>query len=132
MSIADLPKGGRGKKAPYATTHYRIPAPLKDCFSDIAEKWKLAVIGETTQDFSITCGPHTWLTDSESLEVSPTASNSPMPIMEALEDLEHPRVQITKDEAVALAQKMIKAKKPSKELAMAELLSAIYGEKIEL
>lgn len=132
MSIADLPKGGRGKKAPYETTHYRIPAPLKDCFMHLAEKWKIALVGEALDTFNIECGPDTWKTDPETLKVYPTASNPPLPIIEALDAIDHPKVQITKAEAVAMAQAMIRAKKPSKEKAMAQLLSAIYGEEIEL
>lgn len=131
MTPQDLPKGGRGKKAPYQTTHYRIPEPLKDCIVSIAEKWKLSVVAGDLGSFSVECGPHKWITNPEDLEVYPTASH-PLPIIEAIEDIEMPRAKISKDEAVAMAQAMIKAKKPAKNQAMAELLSAIYGEKIEL
>lgn len=39
---------------------------------------------------------------------------------------------LSKEDAVALAQKMIVARKPAKNKAMAQLLSAIYGEEIVL
>ena len=98
----------------------------------LAEKWKIALVGEALDTFNIECGPDTWKTDPETLRVYPTASNPPLPIIEALDAIDHPKVQITKAEAVAMAQAMIRAKKPSKEKAMAQLLSAIYGEEIEL
>lgn len=33
-------KGGRGKKAPYNTTHYRIPEPLKALVEEIAANYR--------------------------------------------------------------------------------------------
>jgi hypothetical protein len=32
-------KGGRGKKAPYETTHIRVPVPLKRSLEDLIEQW---------------------------------------------------------------------------------------------
>ena len=37
MSIA---KGGKGKNVPYATTHYRIPEPLKPLVVLLAERYR--------------------------------------------------------------------------------------------
>ena len=34
-------KGGRGKKAPYETTHIRIPTPIKEEVESLIERWKL-------------------------------------------------------------------------------------------
>ena len=36
----DVEKGGRGKKAPYETTHCRIPAPIKPLVEKIALVYK--------------------------------------------------------------------------------------------
>lgn len=36
----DVEKGGRGKRAPYETTHYRIPAPIKPLVEKIALAYK--------------------------------------------------------------------------------------------
>lgn len=33
-------KGGRGKKAPYATTHLRVPVPIKDRVQALIERFK--------------------------------------------------------------------------------------------
>lgn len=36
----ELAKGGRGKKAPYSTTHYRIPLPLKPVCEELAKHYR--------------------------------------------------------------------------------------------
>jgi hypothetical protein len=38
------PVGGRGKKAPYATTHLRIPIPIKPQIESMIESYRLSVI----------------------------------------------------------------------------------------
>lgn len=43
-------KGGRGHKAPYKTTHIRIPEPVKPMVRDLIEKFHLELEGEETQD----------------------------------------------------------------------------------
>lgn len=39
----DKPKGGRGKKAPYETTHMRIPLPLKLQIEKLIEDYRLSL-----------------------------------------------------------------------------------------
>ena len=38
------PLGGRGKKAPYETTHLRIPVPIKADIEKLIENYRLSVI----------------------------------------------------------------------------------------
>ena len=38
--MANFTKGGRGKKAPYETVHYRIPKPLKLTIQKLANAYK--------------------------------------------------------------------------------------------
>ena len=38
--MSDVTKGGRGKKAPYETTHCRIPLPLKPIVEQLANAYK--------------------------------------------------------------------------------------------
>ncbi len=38
--MSEVAKGGKGKRAPYATTHYRIPEPLKVLVSDLARVFR--------------------------------------------------------------------------------------------
>ncbi len=36
-------KGGKGKKAPYTSTHARIPEPTKEAIEVLTREWKLAL-----------------------------------------------------------------------------------------
>lgn len=36
----DKPKGGRGHKAPYQTTHLRVPEPIKDELQTRIDQWR--------------------------------------------------------------------------------------------
>jgi len=48
------PLGGRGKKAPYETTHLRIPLPIKTDIEKLIENYRLSVIdGIETHDNSL-------------------------------------------------------------------------------
>ena len=48
------PLGGRGKKAPYETTHLRIPVPIKADIEKLIENYRLSVIdGIETHDNSL-------------------------------------------------------------------------------
>ena len=38
--MANFTKGGRGKKAPYETVHYRIPKPLKSTVQKLTNAYK--------------------------------------------------------------------------------------------
>ena len=40
LKMANFTKGGRGKKAPYETVHYRIPKPLKLTIQKLANAYK--------------------------------------------------------------------------------------------
>ena len=45
------PLGGRGKKAPYETTHLRIPVPIKADIEKLIDNYRLSVIdGIETHD----------------------------------------------------------------------------------
>jgi hypothetical protein len=43
-------KGGRGKKAPYQTIHYRIPQPIKPVVESLAEHYRELVTSESTTE----------------------------------------------------------------------------------
>jgi hypothetical protein len=38
------PMGGRGKKAPYETTHMRVPLPLKNQIEQLIEDYRLSIL----------------------------------------------------------------------------------------
>jgi len=41
--IMTKPKGGRGKKAPYETTHVRIPKDIKPLIDNLSDKYRAMV-----------------------------------------------------------------------------------------
>lgn len=49
------PAGGRGKKAPYKTTHVRVPEPLKPQVESLIEQFHNAYSGE---DINLVTGLH--------------------------------------------------------------------------
>jgi tRNA splicing endonuclease len=56
----DKPKGGRGKKSPYDTTHVRVPVPIKPVIEKIIEQFHRGEDGPDRQILSL----------SESLEIA--------------------------------------------------------------
>jgi hypothetical protein len=44
------PLGGRGKKAPYETTHLRIPVPIKTDIEKLIDNYRLSVIDGIESD----------------------------------------------------------------------------------
>jgi hypothetical protein len=44
FKIMTKPLGGRGKKAPYETTHMRVPLPLKTQIEKLIEDYRLSAI----------------------------------------------------------------------------------------
>jgi hypothetical protein len=49
-------KGGRGNKAPYESTHVRVPTPIKPAVEALIERFRLLVVEEglTTDDAATT------------------------------------------------------------------------------
>jgi hypothetical protein len=96
-------KGGRGLKAPYETTHIRVPVPLKDALQRVIDAYKecldvdqaLASLGNVQDD-------------------KPTELNL-----------------LTPNEAIQLAQNILTQKKSAK-ISMGKLLTGIYSEDIVL
>ena len=78
-------KGGRGVKAPYTTTHVRVPEPIKARVEAMSQAFK---DGELSEPISF-------------------------------------------DEAVEMAQKILKQKKSAK-VSIQSLLTAIYGKETSL
>lgn len=98
-----VPKGGRGLKAPYETTHVRIPAPLKSAVLALSNRFKEMCM---TQDDL----PFTDDVDIQSLLSSQALS---------------------KDDAIAKAKEILTARKSAR-VSMQKLLTAIYGDDVVL
>ena len=50
-AFMNKPVGGRGKKAPYQTTHYRIPEPIKELVESLASQYRDYVFEGDTVTF---------------------------------------------------------------------------------
>lgn len=142
-----LPCGGRGNRAPWETTHYRIPTPLKYLVTRICETWKASIVNDDPASFSLFLNGVKWATYSKSLEVTPTAppptdlierlESSLTDLIESLETIESSspeitKAHITKEEALALIKKMKSGKKMNNNQMIEKLLTAIYGEEVLL
>lgn len=43
------PKGGRGQKAPYETTHMRVPVPIKEGVEELIEQYRESLLSEAVK-----------------------------------------------------------------------------------
>jgi len=50
--MANNTKGGRGKKAPYKTGHYRIPQPIKPTVEVLADQYRELVANDSQAEAS--------------------------------------------------------------------------------
>ncbi len=98
------PKGGRGKTAPYETTHVRVPLPIKDQVTALIEQWHNS--HGSTQD------------DRET-----TVTDNP------LTGKEKPLTDIM--EVVEIAHQILRQKKSAR-ASMGTLIKAIFDEEVEL
>lgn len=101
MSIQ--PKGGRGHIAPYQTTHLRVPTPIKEGLQIIVSNYKERVL---------------------SGQIDPTQEVN-------FNDVCLSDRTPSKDEAIEIAKKILKAKRSAKQ-SINKLLTALYGEEINL
>lgn len=90
-------KGGRGKQAPYTTTHVRVPDPLKGEINGIIAEWRRLV---------------------DSGELSPTEA-----VAESIRADECNHLSL--DEAIREATEILKSKKSAND-SMIKLLTSIY------
>lgn len=98
------PKGGRGKKAPYKTSHIRVPLALKPAVERaIAEFRELALNGEIDPEFPIS--------QTGELQLKKSEQDNLLPSLE---------------EATEIAEKLLKQKQSARK-TVEKLLSKLYG-----
>lgn len=123
--------GGRGKKAPYESTHVRIPLPIKDR----VEELKNLYINEQLEHHDyLTAEDHRLAGEykkllSESNGKLQCRDNPLTGINEEFDCRDNPLTGI--DEALELAKKLLKQKKSAKD-TVAKLLTGIYGREITI
>lgn len=96
-------KGGRGMKAPYETTHIRVPLPLKEALEKVINAYKESL--DVDQALAVLLQIH----DEQTSEINPLTAN----------------------DAVQLATQILGQKKSAK-LSMSKLLTGIYSQDIVL
>ena len=102
--MSNAPKGGRGKKAPYETTHVRIPVALKPAVERaVGEFRELALNGEIDPEFPIS--------QAGELQIKKPEHNNLLPSLE---------------EATQIAEKLLRQKKSARK-TVEKLLEALYG-----
>ena len=102
------PSGGRGKKAPYVSTHARIPEPIKPHVELLVSEFHNGTLPEPELLSTLLQGEQP---EKNSLPTYQTNLLSSLP------------------EALEAAKKILKGK-TSKVESMASLLTAIYGEEV--
>jgi len=103
--IMEKPKGGRGKRADYESTHVRIPDPLKERVERLKELFFSGELDEYEQKIT---------TALQLLDSSQS------------ESFDIPAKSLTLDEALEQARKVLKLKRSARE-SILKLLTALYG-----
>lgn len=103
------PVGGRGKKAPYETTHLRVPVPIKDNLQRIIDAYRDSTIDDSNSE----------LTVFEELELLRNEC-------QFLRDTLSKQKPLTALEDTILTAKSILRQKKSKADSIAKLLTSIY------
>lgn len=102
MSKPSLPVGGRGKIAPYTTTHYRIPIAIKPHVQELANEYKRLVLEGIVEP------------DTEFRVALPNEAQTLPPL----------------EETLAIAEEIL-SKKKSAAISLAKLVSALYNVSID-
>jgi len=103
-------KGGRGNKATYETTHCRVPVELKEVVNRLSDEYKLTGNVPTVKRVNIF---------------------NPTPMTEPVVDTTPSECTLTKEEAIALANSILKSKKGAK-AALEKLLTSLYSPPVTL
>jgi hypothetical protein len=123
--------GGRGKKAPYESTHVRIPLPIKDRVEELKNLYINDQLEHhdylTTEDHRL-AGEYKKLLAESNGKIQ-RRHNPLTGIEEKVDCRDNPLTGI--DDAVELAKKLLKQKKSAKE-TVAKLLTGIYGREISV
>jgi len=105
-----ISRGGRGNKATYETTHCRVPVELKELVNRLSDEYKLTGNVPTVKRVN---------------------SFNPNPVTLPVVDTTPSECTLTKDEAIALANSILKSKKGAK-ASIEKLLTGLYSHPVTL
>ncbi len=130
-TIMSKPIGGRGKKAPYETTHVRIPVDLKSKVEELVEAYRNneLIVLEKSEDKSIKSLP----IDYHELvaKMIEEFKNNNLFVGEDLNRSYPLTLILSREEAIERAKKLIGAMRTKKDVAQ-HLLTALYQVEIKL
>jgi len=123
--------GGRGKKAPYETTHVRIPVDLKPQVELLIEEFRN---NGFTIDNQITSNPS--INSSEFIkQMIEEFKNNDMLIIQETNDISDDKIisslNLKLEESIELANKLLATRATKKELVN-KLLTALFGIEVNL
>jgi hypothetical protein len=123
--------GGRGKKAPYETTHVRIPVDLKPQVELLIEEFRN---NGFTIDNQITSNP--LINSSEFIkQMIEEFKNNDMLIIQETNDISDDKIMsylnLKLEESIELANKLLATRATKKELVN-KLLTALFGIEVNL
>lgn len=110
------PVGGRGKKAPYETTHVRVPLPVKDRVEELVEQFKSGSLDDADR---LTVEECHLADEYRNLLTSNSSSNSSTDnSLTSLED------------TLEIVREILRQKKSARE-SIARLLTSLYNVEIK-
>lgn len=130
-TIMDKPIGGRGKKAPYETTHVRIPVDLKPKVELLVEEFREN--GCVLKDNTVKSSPT--VSDDFIQKMIQEFKNNDMLIIQQSNEISHDtlisKLKLKREEFIELANKLLTTRATKKEL-VTRLLTALFEVEIEL
>lgn len=120
--MSDPTKGGRGNKAPYQTTHVRVPEDCKPFVDSLSNAYKQLVDDPQAA----------WQLLEDVRETVSQSFGNITKMRETYKPVNnYSNCHLSKQEAVELTEKLLRAK-TSKKDTLQKLLTSIYGEDVEL
>ena len=130
-TIMDKPIGGRGKKAPYETTHVRIPVDLKPKVELLVEEFREN--GCVLKDNTVKSSPT--VSDDFIQKMIQEFKNNDILIIQQSNEISHDtlisKLKLKREEFIELANKLLTTRATKKEL-VTRLLTALFQVEIEL
>lgn len=130
-TIMDKPIGGRGKKAPYETTHVRIPVDLKPQVELLIKEFRdngCVVKGDTIDNIvknSLT------ITDDFIQKMIQEFKNNDMFIVQESDEVWMGGMSLKLDKSIEIANKLLATRGTRKEV-VTKLLTALFDIEVEL
>jgi hypothetical protein len=125
------PIGGRGKKAPYETTHVRIPVDLKPQIEELIENFRNKGFVVSEKDNVENIKNLSLNSDNFIQSMIEEFKNNDLFITQKVDENSSNKLSLTLEESIELANDLI-ANNRSKKEAVNKLLTALYQVEVKL